>query len=295
MDTQKTIQDGISMIEKYRDIVVEYLIKYGFQVLGGLVIILAGFIGANWVQRILLDLMHKKRHMDISLAKFIANTVKFVILTFVFLMAAEKFGINSAPVIATVTAAIFGASFAIQAPLSNYAAGLSVIFTHPFVVGNTITVKGVSGVVEEVKLPCTVLVNGEGERITIPNKDVVGEVLYNSFENKLVERVIGIGYSEDANRALRIVSDTLKSQPGIIQNPPPAAGIDSFGDSAVNIGMRYWVPTKEYFPTLYAANLAVYEALKKAGVTIPFPQREVRVLSGEPAVLKASNGGHSMP
>lgn len=264
-------------LQKFTDTVLEYLVKYGFQVLGGLVILGVGFILAGWVSGAVLDLL-KKRHMDITLAKFLAMTVKVIVLAFAILMAIEKFGVTISPLIATVSAMIFGASFAIQAPLSNYAAGLSVIVTRPFVVGNTITVKGVSGVVDEVKLPCTVLVNAEGERITIPNKDVVGEILFNSQENKLVERSIGIGYSDDPHRAVRIVLETLKSQPRVVQSPAPEAGIDSFGDSAVNVGMRYWVPTREYFPVLYAANLAVYDALKKAGVTIPFPQREVRLL-----------------
>ncbi len=295
MDTTKTLQDGIGMIQKYSDTAIDYLIKYGFQVLGGLLILLAGFLVASWVQRLCFDFLHKKRHMDISLATFMATTAKFIILGLVFLMAVDKLGITISPLIATVSAMIFGASFALQAPLSNYAAGLTVILTHPFVVGNTITVKGVHGVVEEVKLPCTILVNADGERITIPNKDVVGEIVSNSFENKLVERRIGVSYADDPQKAVRLVSDALAQFSKVVKTPVPQVGIDNFGDSSIIIGMRYWVPTKEYYPALHEANLRVYQALTKAGITIPFPQREVRVLSGESAVLKGANGGHAKP
>ena len=278
MDAGKSLQDGITMVQKLSDTVVDYLVKYGLQVLGGILIILVGLWLANRVAKIFFDATRKKR-MDITLAKFLTMVVKAVILVFVFLTAIEKFGVTISPLVATVSAMIFGASFAIQAPLSNYAAGLSVILTHPFAVGNTISVKGIHGVVEEVKLPCTILVNGDGERITIPNKDVVGEILFNSGENKLVERSVGISYADSPEKAIAVISETLKRYPKIVQHPAPQIGIDNFGDSSVNIGMRYWVPTKEYFQTLYQANFYVYDALAKAGISIPFPQRDVRIVS----------------
>ena len=288
MDAGKTIQDGISMVQKLSDTVIDYLVKYGFQVLGGILIILVGMWAANRVADFSLNFFKKKR-LDVTLAKFLAMTVKSMILVFVFLMAIEKFGVTISPLIATVSAMIFGASFAIQAPLSNCAAGLSVILTHPFVVGNTISVKGVHGVVEEVKLPCTILVNGDGERITIPNKDVVGEILFNSGENKVVERMIGISYSDDPAKAIGVILDSLKRFSKVTQSPPPQIGIDGFGDSSINIGMRYWVPTKEYYQTLHQANLGIYQALVRAGITIPFPQREVRLLSNEAVLSKGGN------
>ncbi len=285
MNPNQTLQDGIMELQKLKDTAVEYLVKYGFQVLGGLVILAIGFWVAGWVSNLVLGLLKKKK-MDITLAKFLAMAVRGVIMAFVILMAIEKFGVTISPLIATASALIFGASFAIQAPLSNYAAGLTVILTHPFTVGDTISVKEVHGVVEEVKLPCTILINGDGERITIPNKDVVGEILFNSKENKLVERSIGISYADDPVKAVKIVADTLAALPKVTKTPPPQVGVDNFGDSAISIGMRYWVPTKDYFPSLYEANLRVYQALTGAGVTIPFPQREVRILSGDKPFLK---------
>ena len=174
---------------------------------------------------------------------------------------------------------IFGASFAIQAPLSNYAAGLSIIFTRPFVVGNTITVKGYNGVVEEVKLPCTILSTGDGEIITIPNKDIVGEVIVNSMKNKVVESAVGISYSDDPEKAIQIIGDTLKRFSKILSNPSPQIGIQAFGDSSVNITVRFWAPTKEYLQTLHDVNLAIYKALKEASISIPFPQRELHIVT----------------
>jgi len=285
----QSLQEGMSMVQKLSDTVIDYLVRYGFQVLGGIVIIIVGMWLANWVAKFLFDTC-RKRQMDVTLAKFLTLAVKGAILIFVFLMAVEKFGVTISPLIATVSAMIFGASFAIQAPLSNYAAGLSVIMTRPFTVGNTISVKGVHGVVAEVKLPCTILINGDGEKITIPNKDVVGEIVFNSGENKIVERMVGISYANDPQKAIGIIFETLRNFSKVTQNPTPQIGIDNFGDSSINIGIRYWVPTREYYQTLYQVNLGVYNALLKAGITIPFPQREVRILSKE-AVLPTSGNG----
>ena len=190
-----------------------------------------------------------------------------------------KFGITMTPFIAAIGAVAFGSSLALAGSLSNYGAGLTIIITRPFVVGNTIAVQGVSGVVEEVGLAATHLSTEDGERITIPNKHIVGEILTNSFENKVVEIAIGISYDDDPQKAIGIIQETLQKIPDIVNEPAPQIGIEEFADSSVNIGMRYWVPTKQYFQTLYQANLAVYTALNKAEIAIPFPQRDIHMLS----------------
>ena len=160
------IQEGIVMAQKLGETAIEFLVKYGFQVLGGLIILFIGWKIASWAANLFVKFGEKK-HFDVTLTKFVANIIKWTILIFVTLMAVEKFGVTINPLIAAASAAIFGASFAIQAPLSNYAAGLMVILTRPFHVGDTIQIKGVGGVVQEVKLPNTVLVTEDGETITI--------------------------------------------------------------------------------------------------------------------------------
>ena len=184
-----------------------------------------------------------------------------------------------APLIAALGAMAFGASFALQGPLSNYGAGLVIIMTRPFVVGNTILIDGINGVVEEVTLATTILSTEDGEKITIPNKQIVGEVLTNSFENKVVEASIGISYDDDPEKAIAIISGILSSDPKIPTDPFPRIGIEEYADSSINIGMRYWVPTKEYYETLYAVNLSIYKKFKEARITIPYPQRDVHMVS----------------
>jgi small conductance mechanosensitive channel len=272
------MNEEIEAIQKYIDMIIEFGVKYGFQVLAAIIILIIGLIVARWLSNMIVRVC-EKRNLDITLSRFLGSAVKMVVLAFVFIIALGKFGITMTPFIAAIGAVAFGGTLAMQGALANYVAGLTIIVTRPFVVGNTITVKGVNGVVEEVGLGSTHLSTEDGEDITIPNKHIVGEILINSFENKVVETTVGISYDEDSNKAVRIIQETLKEIPEIVDEPPPQIGIQEFADSSVNIGMRYWVPTKQYFQTSFKANLAVYDALNKKGMTIPFPQRDIHMIS----------------
>ena len=263
----------------FLDVVVEFIVKYGFQVFGAVIILVVGMLVAKRAGMMVVALC-KKKDMDVTLTGFLGNVVKIIVLIFVVIIALGKFGISIAPFIAALEALAFGASFALQGPLSNYGAGLTIIVTRPFVVGDTIAVKSVNGIVEEVSLAVTTLTTEDEEKITIPNKHIVGEILTNSFENKIVETAVGISYDDDPQKAVQVIKDTLARFPQIGSEPGPLIGVQEFADSSVNIGMRYWVPTKQYFQTLYEVNLAVYEALKDAHISIPYPQRDVHMVAG---------------
>ena len=243
--------EEIETAERYLDMIIEFGVQYGFQVIAAIITLIIGLIVARWLSRLVVRTC-EKRNFDITLSRFLGNAVKLVIIGFVLIISLGKFGITMTPFIAAIGAVAFGSSLALAGPLSNYGAGLTIIVTRPFVVGNTITVKGVSGVVEEVGLGATHLSTEDGEEITIPNKHIVGEILTNSFENKVVEMTIGISYDDDTHQATRAIEEALKQIPAIVDTPAPQIGIQEFADSSVNIGMRYWVPTKQYFETLFS-------------------------------------------
>jgi len=274
----RVMEEEIQAVQKIIDLIIDFFVRYSFQVAGAIIVLLAGWIVARAIGSFILRLLEKKK-LDLTFSRFLASTVKLIIFAFAVIVALGKFGISIAPFIAAGAAVAFGASFAIQGPLSNYGAGLVIIFTRPFVVGNTITVAGVSGVVEEVKLGATILTDEDGVRITIPNKHVVGEILHNSEAWRIVEELVGISYESDPEEAVRIVTQALEGIEKVSKDPLPQVGIQKFGDSSIDIGLRYWVPSKRYFLTLYEVNLAVYKNLKEGGVEIPFPQRDVHIVS----------------
>ena len=270
------MEHELETIQQIYNVVVEFIINYSFQIVGAIIILVIGAKLASWLGRLVTRLCEKK-DVDITLSHFLGNVVKILGLTFVIIIAIGKFGISIAPFIAALGAIAFGTSFAISGPVSNYGAGLVIILSRPFVIGDTITINNVSGQVKEIHLSTTILTTEDDERITIPNKHIIGEILLNSFNNRIIESSVGISYDDDPEKAIEVIRKALSGLDDICSEPPPQIGIEAFGESSIDLGMRYWVPTKKYFQTLYRGNLAVYKALQEAQITIPFPQRDVHI------------------
>lgn len=172
------------------------------------------------------------------------------------------------PLIAAVGGLAVGASFAIQGPVSNYGAGLVLILTRMFKVGDSIAVSGCSGVVTRIELASTRLVADDGEDIIIPNKHIVGEIHRNSHANRLVEGRVGIDGGADGEQALAAVTAVVHAHTSEFDLPQPLIGIDAFSDGAVIVGYRYWVPAARYFAVKYAVNTAIHRALQAADIPL---------------------------
>ncbi len=271
------MEKELDMLTNSAEMVTSFLINYGFQIVGAIITLIIGFIVARWTGNLVAGLCNRA-NIDITLGRFAGSIVKGIVIVFVVIIALGKFGINISPLIAALGAMAFGGTLALQGPLSNYGAGISIILSRPFVVGNTITVQGVSGVVEEIRLGITLLITEDGEKLTIPNKKIVDEILINSDENRIVELVLGISYDSDADEAILLIHKALSEIDSVVKTPIPQVGIQNFADSSVELGIRYWVPTNRYFETLYQANQSIYKVIKSAGIIIPYPQREVRML-----------------
>lgn len=272
------MENDLQNIQRLIDTVLEFFVNYSFQVIGAVLILIVSLFVGKWLSKLVIRVC-EKREMDTTLTHFIASIAKFLVMFFAIIIALSKFGITIAPFIAAIGAVAFGATYAIQGPLSNYAAGFTIIISRSFIVGDTINVAGEHGVVEEVKLAYTRLITEDGVKIIIPNKHIVGEILQNSFKNRIVESRIGISYHADAAHAIQTISNTLNTIDTVSQNPIPQIGIDSFDDSAVTIEYRYWVPTQKFIQTKHLVNLAVYQAVQNANIAIPFPQREITIIN----------------
>jgi len=272
------IDQELEQFQQIYTLITEFLVQYSFQLVGAIVIFLIGLFVAKKVAK-LASRICEKHSVDITLSIFISNTLRIIVVIMAAIIALGKVGISVTPMVAAIGALSLGAGLAIQGLLSNYGAGFTIIITRPFVIGNTISVLGVSGIVKDISLAHTVLTNEDGVEITIPNKHIIGEILHNSFENTLVDSSIGISYDADPEHAITVINQCLKEMQPVCQEPAPQIGIDNFGDSAIEIGVRYWVPTETYFNNKYQTNLKIFKALQDANISIPFPQREVRLLN----------------
>jgi len=256
------------------NLILEAVVKYSFQVLGGLIVLMCGWMAGRYISNIISGLL-KKHSIDVTIAKFIISAVKLMVMLFATIVALGKFGIEVAPLIAGVSVAGFGLSFALQGPLSNYASGATLIFTKPFKVGDIIEVAGVSGEVTDIKLPRTEIKTVDGTTIVVPNKHITGEIIHNYSNFKRLDLTFGISYKSNVDDAIRVIKDTLRSDARVLREP--LAGISQFADSSINIFARLWCRQDDYWQLMFDANKAIWDVFKKQGIHIPFPQRDVHI------------------
>ncbi|MCM8761164.1 MAG: mechanosensitive ion channel family protein [Candidatus Omnitrophica bacterium] len=258
-------------------IVLDFISKNIFNIIGGILILLAGWVIARFIGKIIqLFLLAKKA--DVTITKFLVDVVRLLIMATALLIALGNFGITIAPFIAGLGAIGFGASFALQGPLSNYAAGATLIFTKPFKVGDILEVGGNIGQVEDMTLARTIMRTLDGTRIIIPNKKIIGEIMHNYSEFKRLDLKVGVSYSSDMDKALSIVKDAISREKRVASRPAPKVGIEEFADSSVVIYARLWCAQSSYWDVKFDLNKAIFDAFRAGGIQIPFPQRDVHII-----------------
>ena len=264
------MEKEIENMQKFYNVIIEFFVNYSFQIIGAIIILIIGFMVAKKVALFVEKLLLTK-NMDITLTKFISTTLKVVIIVGVAIIALGKLGITITPFVAAIGAMSLGAGLALQGLLSNFGAGLSIIATRPFIVGNTIKIQGCTGLVKEIKLAYTVLETEDKELITIPNKHIVGEILTNSFEYTIVEMIVGIDYQSDPKVAIKVIGEVLEKYEEISKEVKAQVGIKEFADASINIELRYWALTQQYNEIQYKVNMDIFDALATNNIQIPYP------------------------
>ncbi len=272
----ENIVKEFSFVEGLLKTGVTYVQTYTWQICIAAVILLIGFFISGRVHK-LISKAGTKAKMDKTLLSFLAGLSRFLVLLFTVIVTLSKLGITISPIVAAIGAGIFGASFAIQAPVANYAAGLAIIIIRPFRLDDVLTIGEYCGKVEMITLPMTFLRTEDGEQVQVPNKFIMGEIIMNSGSYRLVSEEVGIEYSSDPAEATELIETILRNTDAVEQEPPFRVGISSFGDSGIIISYRYRIPAEQYHTLQYKINGEVFSALKKADIGIPYPHRVVNI------------------
>lgn len=274
---EQELQQEIAQLQAIYDTIINFFVNYSFQIVGALIILIIGVMIANRLAKFVSHFCESKG-LDVTLSRFLANIVRVLVMTMVGIICLGKLGISVTPFIAAIGAVSLGAGLALQGLLSNYGAGLNIILVRPFIVGDTISVQGVSGQVKDIRLANTILSTEDEVEITIPNKHIVGEILHNTHDISLVELSIGVAYSSDMDQVGRVLEETVNQLDAVSQAKPPQVGILGFGDSSVDFEVRAWVDSSKINAMRFEINKAIWDVLKQNQIEIPFPQREVRQL-----------------
>jgi len=261
---------------KIIDTITEHSVHYGFQMIGAGIILIVGWLLSRFVVRIVTRALNDRK-VDITIGNFIIQTVRWAILALGFLFALSNLGVQIAPLIAGLSVAGVGAGLALQGPLSNYASGVTLIFTKPFKIGDIIDVVNVQGEVKDISLPRTELLGLDGSIVVIPNKHIVGEVIKNYSQHRQLEFKVTVGYNCDVDKALAILESILKNNKKVPSNQPVVAGIKEFGDSGIFLQAFVWVLPGDYGDVKFSVNKAIWDEYKRQNITIPYPQRDIHI------------------
>ena len=274
--------DVSSTIEQVVEASATLVSTWGLSVVGAIAVLIIGRWLAGMIRRAVVRTLERAR-VDSALVPFLSASAYYVVLTLVVVSVLNLFGIQTTSMIALLGAAGLAVGLALQGTLSNFAAGAMLLLFRPFRPGDYVEVGGVSGSVAEVGIFTTVLDTPDNVRVTIPNSSVYGQTIknYSANENRRVDLVMGISYSDDIGRAIDAISRVVRSDKRVLSDPEPQIAVAELGDSSVNIVVRPWCRGTDYWNLRFDLTRELKQQLEAAGCSIPFPQRDVHVIPVE--------------
>ena len=245
-----------------QDLIIDLVIRYGFQVLGAFVILGVGLAAAWWVGNV-VERPLIRMALEPPMRRLMVRVVRVVVLLFALVIALDKFGFQIAPLVAGIGVAGIGIGIALQGVLSNVIAGLTIIFTKPFRVGEHVEVVGMKGDVHTIELFST---------------KIVGEILHNFGNTRQIHLAVMVPHGSDLTAVLALVREVVVANTRVLTDPSPVVGVAQLELAGVRVGVNPWVRVAD----VVAAEAELYRALADrfaaAGVQVPLPKQEVRVL-----------------
>jgi small conductance mechanosensitive channel len=260
-----------------RQTIIALAIRYGPKVFVALLILAVGLLVARWVGRALhralsrLELEPPVRVLIVRLARGL------VVLLFA-IMALQNLGVELLPLLAGLGIAGAGVALATQGVLSNVVAGLWIIFSKPYRVGEYVAIVGVEGKVESISLFTTILVHVDRSRVVVPNRKIIGEILHNYGPIRQTEIRVGLSYGSDLQAALAAAGEVVRANAQVLREPAPLVQIGELADSAAVLTVKPWVAVQDFTFMESGLRLAILDALAQRGIRVALPQREVRLL-----------------
>ena len=265
-----------------QDLIIDLVIRYGFQVLGAFAILAVGFLAAWWAGN-LAERSLRRLEMEPPLQRLIIRVVRILVLALALVIALDKFGFQIAPLVAGIGVAGLGIGIALQGVLGNVVAGLTIILTKPFRVGEHIEIVGVKGDVATIELFSTTLLHPDRSRIIIPNRKIVGEILHNFGTMRQLHLSVVVPHGTDLPAALGLIREVTATNPRVLKDPAPLVGAAQIEPLGVRLGVHPWVRVPDVVPAEAELYQALTERLGAAGIGVPLLRQEVRLLDGAPA------------
>ena len=274
------MNEQVVAINQVKATLVDLAIRFGPKVLVAILIIVAGVFVGRWVGKAMARGL-RGLELEPPVRDLLVRIVKVFVVGLFSIMALQNLGVELLPLIAGLGVAGAGIALAMQGVLSNVVAGLTIIFTRPFRVGEYISISGVEGVVESIGMFKTTLNHADKSQVVIPNRKIVGEILHNYGNVRQLDITVGVAYETDLNAALATVDDVLRNNPRVLKEPAAVIGVKVLGDSSIQLAVKPWTDVADFGPAGGEINKALLEAFRNKSIVIPFPQHEVRMIANK--------------
>jgi small conductance mechanosensitive channel len=263
---------------------MDFALRFGPKLLVAILIIAAGLIVGRWVGRA-SDRVLDRIQLEPPVRLLIVRLVRILVLGLFAILALQNLGVELLPLIAGLSVVGAGVALATQGVLGNLVAGLTIIFTKPYRIGEFIAIVGVEGTVESISLFSTVLRHADRSYVVVPNRKIVGEILHNYGRMRQAELSVLVSYGSDLPRALATVEGLVRAHPRVLPDPSPQIQVAALGSSGVQITANPWVAVSDFGSVEGELYVQIVRALRESGIEIPLPQSEVRLL--QPAKIPA--------
>lgn len=272
--------DELQSLDQVRASAIGMVIRFGPKLVVAVLILFAGYTVARWVGRILENLL-ERLSLEAPVRSLLVRIARVLVVGLFAIMALQNLGVELLPLIAGLGVVGAGVALAMQGILGNVAAGLTIIFTRPFHVGDYISIAKEEGEILDISLFSTTLGHTDRSMVVIPNRKIVGEILHNCGRIRQLNIAVDIAYGTDVDVALGLVAEILRTNPLVLQDPAPVLGVARLADSGVTLRVSPWVSVPDYVAATGELNRAILDTFRALDIIIPFPQREIRILGGD--------------
>ncbi len=274
------MDDSFQSLDQVRASALDMAVRFGPKLVVAFLILCVGHVVGRWVGRMLEPLL-ARLNIESPVRTLLVRTARILVLGLFAIMALQNLGIELLPLLAGLGVAGAGIALAMQGILGNVAAGLTIIFTRPFHVGDYISIANEEGEILDISIFSTTLGHADRSKVVIPNRKIVGEILHNCGKIRQLELTVDVSYATDVATALGLVEEILRNNPRVLREPAPVFGVSRLAESGVTIRVAPWVNVPDYGVAASELNKTILETFRTRSITIPFPQREIRMLGGD--------------
>jgi small conductance mechanosensitive channel len=273
------MNEQLQALDRARGTAIDLAVAYGPRLLAAVLILAAGVHVGRWVARWIEPAL-AKFELEPSVLHLITRLVWLFVVGLFGMVALQNLGVELLPLIAGLGIAGAGVALALQGVLGNLAAGLTIIFTRPFRVGEYISIVGVEGQIESIGLFSTTLTHLDRSKVVVPNRKIVGEILHNHGKTRQLHLNVNVDYRADLTRVVAVIRELLQANPRVLKEPAPVVDVALLGEFAIAIQVQPWVAAADHQAASSEIQQGIVEAFRRSGIAIPL--RELHLAAPAP-------------